>query len=51
MESAGVVDLDTGVVYAWPNGPIAAATPPPPNPPQCIGVVPLPGVPAWKCAL
>jgi len=55
--SDGVVDDDTGTLYPydggaprpWVQGPLPPASSP--GGPQCIGVIPLPGVPAWKCAL
>jgi hypothetical protein len=48
-EQYGYIDLGTGVFH--PAALDIPATPPPPNPPLCIGIFPLPGVPAWKCAL
>lgn len=51
INASGYVDLDTGVVYGWPGGPIrnTGPTPPPPPPPniadQCRGApIYLPGL-------
>jgi hypothetical protein len=55
--SDGVVDDDTGLLYPYSGGDPYPWVPPPMGPASspggadCIGIFPLPGVPAWKCAL
>ena len=54
---SGVVDDDTGLLYPYEGGDPRLFVQPPlgpassPGGAQCIGIFPLPGVPAWKCAL
>jgi len=46
----GIIDLDTGIVHPFP-GLTPPGPPPPPNPPQCIGLIPLPGVDPSHCVI
>jgi hypothetical protein len=45
----GLVDLGTGIFHPWDLD--IPATPPPPNPPECIGLIPLPGVDPSHCVI
>jgi hypothetical protein len=46
----GIIDLDTGILHRAPELD-PSATPPPPNPPECIGFFPLPGVDPSHCVI
>ena len=46
----GNLDLDTGILHVAPEL-IPTGPPPPPNPPECIGLFPLPGVDPWHCVI
>ena len=46
----GNADDDTGSFHPW-DGFDPSATPPPPNPPECIGLFPLPGVDPSHCVI
>ena len=45
----GWTDLGTGIFHPMPLD--IPATPPPPNPPECIGLIPLPGVDPSHCVI
>lgn len=45
----GWIDLGTGVFHPMPLD--IPATPPPPNPPECVGLFPLPGVDPSHCVI
>ena len=45
----GWIDLGTGIFHPMPLD--IPATPPPPNPPECIGLIPLPGVDPSHCVI
>ena len=46
----GNLDLDTGILHIAPEL-IPTGPPPPPNPPECIGLFPLPGVDPSHCVI
>jgi hypothetical protein len=46
----GILDLDTGILHPAPEL-VPTGPPPPPNPPECIGLVPLPGVDPSHCVI
>lgn len=45
----GWIDLGTGIFHPMPLD--IPATPPPPNPPECIGLFPLPGADPSHCVI